>query len=440
MDVHGNWRDDALGPPDRLYSRSRHRLAVNGGQLLHEPRAYCPTPPPLGWAVRGHIQPADLLHGRAVSVLAPLGNINAHGRHQRHLRGHPLFHEWGRWVVECDCQWEVRDPPHGDDSLHVARRALLAATGVRACSYDSSSGALAYVSLAFNALRLVAGASGSTVRATFLASLIADLAAALGVPSSRISIASLDVDANVALVALLPGTPVTAPPSVASLIAQLDLLVRTPGSALYAGAVTSNVDAGTTLAPSFALAPAATAAFPSAVSLTPTLALLWTADAAGVTMQVRRRCCGMEGCPGPFSPVGGQRGGVGGSLCTRPTCPPTGDLLRRQLVLVRRRRRALRGHGGGGRHPRAARRSCAPLADRPKGPRARAVPGRGAPRAGGRGVGRADRRGRPDSDAAVGGGGLHGRPRHHVGGHDDGGVRVRTRGRDDPGRERPRRK
>ena len=166
--------------------------------------------------------------------------------------------------------------------------ALLSPSGPRACAYDTSSGALAYISLSFNSLNLVAGTPGSSVRAAFLSSLIVDLSAALGVPASRVSVSSLDTDTSVALVALLPGVPVSAPPSVASLVSQLDLLIRTPGSQLYAGSVTSNVDAGTVLAPSFAIAPGPWTAVRTAVSLSPSLSLLWSADASGVTLEVGR--------------------------------------------------------------------------------------------------------------------------------------------------------
>ena len=166
--------------------------------------------------------------------------------------------------------------------------ALLSPSGPRACAYDTSSGALAYISLSFNSLNLVAGTPGSSVRAAFLSSLIVDLSAALGVPASRVSVSSLDTDTSVALVALLPGVPVSAPPSVASLVSQLDLLIRTPGSQLYAGSVTSNVDAGTVLAPSFAIAPGPSTAVRTAVSLSPSLSLLWSADASGVTLEVGR--------------------------------------------------------------------------------------------------------------------------------------------------------
>lgn len=159
-------------------------------------------------------------------------------------------------------------------------------SGLQACLYDMSAGALAYVSLSFNSLGLVAGTAGSSVRAAFLSSLVSDLSSVLGVPTSRVSVSSLDTDNNVALIALLPGVPVTAPPSVASLVSQLDLFVRTPGSQLYAGAVTNNVDQGSTLSPAFAIAPVPSSVINTAVSLSPALSLQWSADSLGVTLEV----------------------------------------------------------------------------------------------------------------------------------------------------------
>lgn len=113
---------------------------------------------------------------------------------------------------------------------------VLAASGLRACSYDVSSGALAYVSLEFTNL-FSAGVAGSTGRAAFFVSLASDLASALGVSSSRISVSSLDLDNKVVSVAILPGTPVTAPPSVASLVSQLQARATCHRAALYAGNV-----------------------------------------------------------------------------------------------------------------------------------------------------------------------------------------------------------